>query len=94
VEFLADAKPVKSLEQGTVRYPEAARARRVEDVVELEYVVGPTGETRSIRPLKRTYREFLAAAVAAVRENRFKPAEAGGCRVSVVVNQRVSFSVR
>jgi periplasmic protein TonB len=74
-------------------YPETARVARVEGVVVIEAVIGPTGEVVDAVVLRP--RPMLdEAALAAVRQWRYTPTLLNGTPVSVILTVTVTFSLR
>jgi protein TonB len=75
-------------------YPPRARMRRQEGVVELEFVVGPSGEVGDIEIISsRPPQTFDQAAVRAVSGWRFTPGMKGGQPVATRVRQKISFTL-
>jgi len=74
-------------------YPEGATAQRVQDVVVLKVLVGPTGRPEEIQVLRGSQKvsAFDAAAVAAVRQWEFFPARKDGQPVACWFNVGVPF---
>jgi protein TonB len=74
-------------------YPERAVALRVQDVVVLKVLVGPTGRPEDIQVLRGSQKGSAldAAAVAAVRQWEFYPARKDGQPVSCWFNVGVPF---
>jgi periplasmic protein TonB len=81
---LVDVRPV---------YPEVARQARVEGVVIIEAVIGPTGDVQSARVL-RSQPLLDEAALAAVRQWKFTPTLLNGVPVPVVMTVTVNFRLQ
>jgi protein TonB len=73
------------------RYPDAARAARLQGIVILEIVIDRTGEVADTRVLKGLPMGLDAAAVEAVRTWKFRPATLHGKPVAVYFTVPVSF---
>lgn len=85
-------RPVKILDVSPV-YPEAARLARVEGLVVIEAVIGPTGDVVDARVLRST--PLLdEAALAAVRQWRYTPTLLSGVPMSVILTVTVNFSLK
>ncbi len=73
-------------------YPPAARTRRVEGMVHLEFIVGAEGQVEEVRVIEsHPGRLFVDAAVRAVERWRFHPGTRRGEAVPVRVRQRLDF---
>lgn len=99
------AKPVVTVRQGRVRYPEDPRQGFAEGNILLQFVVDTTGRAvmSTVRDLSRPrlppkleeyYRAFVAAAVSSVKNSVFAPAEIGGCRIRQLVQLPFAFKLR
>lgn len=99
------AKPVVTVRQGRVRYPEDPRQGFAEGSILLQFVVDTTGraDMSTVRDLSRPqlppkleeyYRAFVAAAVSSVKNSVFAPAEIGGCRIRQLVQLPFAFKLR
>jgi TonB family protein len=77
-------------------FPAAAVRRSIEGDVTLQYVVDEDGRAQraSIRVITANYREFVEAAADAIARSRYHPAQAQGCPVKLLVQQRIRFKVR
>ena len=75
------------------RYPEVARAARVQGVVILEATIGPTGVVTDVNVL-RSVPLLDEAAVAAVRQWQYTPTLLNGVPVPVIMTVTVNFSLR
>ncbi|HUX34948.1 MAG TPA: energy transducer TonB [Gemmatimonadaceae bacterium] len=78
------------------RYPERLRSAHVEGWVTVRFIVDTTGraEPGSVEVLSATHPLFADAVRDALREARYRPAEAGGRRVRQLVEQRFGFTLR
>jgi periplasmic protein TonB len=74
-------------------YPEAARLARVEGMVIIEAVIGPTGDVQETRIL-RSKPLLDQAALDAVRQWRYTPTLLNGVPVPVVMTVTVSFTLK
>lgn len=73
-------------------FPEASRRRGEEGVVRVELFVDPTGRVADVRILESSgFSALDAAAVQAVREWRFRPAQRGGMPVAGSLTTAVHF---
>ena len=73
-------------------YPEASRRRGEEGVVRVELFVDPTGRVADVRILESSgFSALDAAAVQAVREWRFRPAQRAGLPVAGSLSTAVHF---
>lgn len=87
------------------RYPEQARQRSVEATIILQFLVDENGEPieesiKSIQPrdslpedMELHFRSFERAAMKAVTDYRFTPAEHLGCRVKMYVRMPFAFDI-
>ena len=75
-----DQRP-RALMQVAAAYPSEMRARKVEGVVTVIFVVDETGRVVNPRVEKSTHPEFEKPALEAVRQWKFEPAIKGGKRV-------------
>lgn len=75
-----------------VGYPAMARAARIQGVVPVSVVVGPSGRPLSVVPVLRVP-ELDQAAVEAVYQWRYDPTSVAGRAVSVQLTESVSFFV-
>lgn len=78
------------------RYPDRLRAAHVEGWVTVRFVVDTTGrvERGSLEIRSATHPLFADAVRDALRDARYRPAEAGGRRVRQLVEQRFAFTLR
>lgn len=78
------------------RYPESLRSAHLEGWVTVQFIVDVAGraEPGSIQILSATHPLFADAVREALREARYRPAEAGGRRVRQLVEQRFEFALR
>lgn len=84
--------PVKIRDVSPV-YPDPARLARVEGLVVIEAVIGPTGEVVDARVLRS--KEMLdEAALAAVRQWRYTPTLLNGVPMSVILTVTVNFTLK
>lgn len=75
-------------------YPPQARMRRIEGMVELEFVVSAEGAAREIRVLSSQPGElFTEAAIRAIERWRFAPGTKAGQPVAARVRQKVTFNL-
>jgi len=74
-------------------YPEIARAARAEGTVVLEATIDETGRVRNVRVL-RSVPLLDEAAMAAVRQWRYRPTLLNGVAVPVLLNVTVTFTLR
>ncbi len=74
-------------------YPEIAQASRVQGVVILEVIVGPTGDVTDAKVL-RSIPLLDQAAIDAVAQWKFTPTLLNGMPVSVVMTVTVNFSLQ
>jgi protein TonB len=84
--------PVKIRDVSPI-YPSVAIAARVEGVVIIEAVIGPTGDVAEARVL-RSKPLLDEAALAAVRQWRYTPTLVSGVPVSVILTVTVTFGLR
>jgi periplasmic protein TonB len=84
--------PVKVRDVSPV-YPEAARLARVEGLVVIEAVIGPTGDVQEAKIL-RSKPLLDEAALAAVRQWKYTPTLLSGVPVPVIMTVTVNFSLR
>lgn len=73
-------------------YPEIARLARVTGRVELEAIVGTTGEVVEVRVVKPNP-VFTDAALEAVRQRRYRPAQRSGIPIAVAFPITVRFDL-
>lgn len=88
---------VKVLRFPDPQYPRNALAARVEEEVELSYVVGVDGAVDNSAPfqLRRVlYRPFAEAVVVALKGGRYVPAQLAGCPVPMLAHQGFGFKLR
>jgi protein TonB len=78
------------------RYPFSLLSMGVEGNVVVQFVVdsGGKADMRSLRVLRSTHELFTRAVRAVLPRLRFLPAEVGGSKVEVLVEQPFQFSVR
>jgi hypothetical protein len=74
----------------------AGYAHRVEERVELQYIVGADGRVvpGSVRLVNEPYQEVVDAAHAVILRGEFEPARIGECAAPQLVQQVISFRVR
>lgn len=90
---LADAG-VKAVETVAPVYPAAAARTNQEGWVELEFIVDTSGTVKNISIVNsQPERLFDAAAVKALRQWKFTPAEKGGAAIEAQVRQRIDFKL-
>lgn len=78
------------------RYPDEAKEKRIQGVVQLEGVVledGTVGDIRVTKSLDQTY-GLDQAAVAALKQWEFKPGQKDGKPVKVLVAVEMSFTLK
>jgi len=95
-EFQVD-KPAQQMQNGwQPRYPESLRAAQISGEVQAEFVVDTSGraEMRTFKVLKATNDQFASAVKAALPQARYLPAEAGGRKVRMVVQQAFQFNLQ
>ncbi len=76
-------------------YPEQLQAMNIEGTVLAEFVIDTLGraDLESFKVLKSTHEAFSKEVRAALARWRFRPAEIGGRKVRVLVQQPISFSI-
>ncbi len=84
-------KPPKALHVPDPKYVELARQAKYQGTTVLWLVVDQTGHTQMIRIVRAIGMGLDDAAVEAVREWLFKPAELDGQAVAVEINIEVNF---
>ena len=84
---------VEIIFQPTPEFPGSAVEYGLGGPVSLQYIVGEDGlvPEESIRVLSAEQPVFIRPAVRAILGSHFRPAEAGGCHVKILVHQRVVF---
>jgi protein TonB len=85
-----DQRP-RPVHQVAGAYPSEMRARNVEGVVTLIFIVDDTGRVVNPRVEKSSHPQFEAPALAAVRQWKFEPAIKGGQRVSCRMRVPIRF---
>lgn len=75
-------------------YPEVARKARVEGVVILQAIIGPTGAIEDLGLVKSLFPVLEESALAAVRSWRYRPATLNGRAVRVLLSVTVDFRLR
>ena len=75
-------------------YPEVARKARIESVVILQAIIGPTGAIEDLRLVKSLFPALDESALAAVRRWRYRPATLNGRAVRVLLSVTVDFRLR
>ena len=65
-------------------YPSSALAGKIEGSVVVSYSVSPSGSVTSVRVVSASQGMFSSAALAAVRQWRFKPSPQGGSRTTTI----------
>jgi protein TonB len=80
------------IRQAQPRYPREAFERGIEGTVELEILIGKTGDVIKTRIIK-SIPELDAAAVQAVIQWKFRPAQVGGHPVATVASAPVVFRI-
>jgi periplasmic protein TonB len=94
---IAEVDRVASLlETVTPRYPERLRAAGVSGRVAVRFVIDTLGrvERDGIQLLASAHADFTAAVLAALEKMRFRPAEAAGRRVRMLVEMPFEFTLR
>jgi protein TonB len=86
-------KPPVKIRDASPVYPESARLARVEGLVIIEAVIGPTGEVVDAKVL-RSKPLLDEAALAAVRQWRYTPTLLNGVPMSVILTVTVNFSLK
>lgn len=74
-------------------YPDSARREGLEGKVEIEYVVGPSGEVVNVRVLSSSDRRFEEPTLRAVSKWRFEAGKKEGRAVSFRMRQVISFGL-
>ena len=94
-EMAAVDEPPQFLSGSAAKYPEALRQAGITGYVTVEFIVDTAGvvDAESIRVLDATRNEFVAPAVEAVRNSRYRPARVRGIPVRVLVSQRIDFNL-
>lgn len=82
-EKIVDVRPI---------YPKQAVASRIQGAVELDIVIGPTGSVEQAR-IVRAVQLLDAAALAAVRQWKYRPTIINGVAVPVKTRVRVTFAL-
>lgn len=85
-----DQRP-RAMFQTAPVYPAELRAKKVEGVVSLIFVVDPSGKVQTPRVEKSTHPAFEKPALEAVRQWKYEPAVKGGQRVSCRIRQSIRF---
>jgi protein TonB len=85
-----DQRP-RPVHQVAGAYPSEMRARNVEGVVTLIFIVDDTGRVVNPRVEKSSHPQFEAPALAAVRQWKFEPAIKAGQRVSCRMRVPIRF---
>lgn len=85
-----DQRP-RPVHQVAGAYPSEMRAKNVEGVVTLIFIVDDTGRVVNPRVEKSSHPQFEAPALAAVRQWKFEPAIKGGQRVSCRMRVPIRF---
>jgi len=95
VELQGDVVPPQPVYSPNPAYPALAARQRVSGTVSLDVLVDENGNTQDIKVLSGVKPDFGldAAAVAAVRTWKFKPATKDGVRVKVRITQRIRFQL-
>jgi protein TonB len=95
VELGGDVVPPEPIYSPNPTYPPLAARQRISGTVSLDVLVGENGTVQDIKVLSGIKPDFGldAAAAAAVRTWRFKPATKGGVRVKVRITQRIRFKL-
>lgn len=75
-------------------YPEVARKARIEGVVILQAIIGPTGAIEDLRLVKSLFPALDESALAAVRRWRYRPATLNGRAVRVLLSVTVAYRLR
>jgi protein TonB len=95
-EFQVD-KPATILPGGGAapKYPEMLKSAGITGEVQVQFVVDTTGraDMSTFKVLKSAHELFTVAAKNAVREQRFYPAETGGRKVRMYVQEPFVFSI-
>jgi TonB family protein len=95
VEMTGDVVAPEPIYNPRPLYPSVAERQRVSGVVLLEVLVDENGAVRDVKVLRGVKPDFGldAAAAAAVRTWRYKPARKAGVRVKVRINVAVTFKL-
>jgi periplasmic protein TonB len=86
-------KPPVRIRDVSPVYPEAARLARVEGLVVIEAIIGPTGEVQEARVL-RSSPLLDEAALTAVRQWKYTPTLLSGTPVPVIMTVTVKFTLK
>lgn len=92
--LLVDSSP-QLISYQNPKYPKGAQYAGVSGRVVLRFVVGESGGVipSTMQVVEAEYREFIDAAVAAMLQAKFAPAEVSGCAVPMQVQQALSFKI-
>lgn len=77
------------------RYPDALRASAIEGEVSMQFVIDTTGrvDPASVKVLASSHELFTESARAVLARLRFRPAEVGGRKVRMLVQQPFNFAL-
>jgi protein TonB len=95
-EFQVDKPAQQIAGTGRPNFPEALRAAQINGEVQAEFVVDTLGraEMKTFKVLKATNDQFASAVRSALPAARYLPAEAGGRKVRMVVQQAFQFNLQ
>lgn len=89
-EFLVTSMPAV-LEEIRPIYPESARKEGVEGTVVLEIIIDQEGRVRKVEVLKSLGEELDNAAIKAIEQFKFRPAQINDEKVAVKINYGIKF---
>jgi TonB family protein len=92
----ADAPAAHLPGTGSLSYPRDLKADGIEGDVDITFIVEPTGRAHlpSVRVVRASHADFVAAVRRALPAMRFVPATAGGCQIGMVMRQQFSFRLQ
>ena len=82
----------KAVRQTKPQYPQEAFVKKIEGIVEVEFVIDSQGQVQSARVVK-SIPMLDAAAIACIRQWLFTPARKGGRAVSTIARAPVAFRI-
>ncbi|HVF59649.1 MAG TPA: energy transducer TonB [Thermoanaerobaculia bacterium] len=94
IRYVVGMTPPEVLSRVEPRYPASARMIRSEGTVVIEVVVETDGSTGDVRVLRGISKALDEAAVAAIRQWRFRPARVEGTPVRAYHTVTVRFELR
>lgn len=87
-----ETKPV-AITMGPPVYPPEFRRSRIQGEAEVWFIIGVDGRTEEVQVSTATDEAFAEAAIAAVSQWRFRPAQKGGQPVRVRSKQLIKFQI-